>query len=79
MKSKFGVHISLSTIPDVSLPYIEFVIGLESTNSELRVRKVDSLVSNHTVSRSNLLNESEFKRFWISFKDGVSKFHYLFN
>lgn len=72
VKCKFGVHISLSSIPDVSLPYIEFVIGLEGATSQLRVRDPTTYVAHHAISRANLLNESEFRRFWISFKDGVS-------
>lgn len=77
MKANFGAHICLSTIPFASQPYIEFVIGLETSTSQLRVRDPKSFLSHHTVSRANLLNESEFRGFWISFEDGVSIFHYL--
>lgn len=76
-KANSGPHICLSTTPFYgSKSYIEVVISLPpSSTSELRIRDSKTLVRHNTATRENILNESELRGFWISFKNGVSIVH----
>lgn len=75
VKTKKAAHICLSNVANINQPFIEFVIEINvSDQSELRLRNGQSnVVVKKSAVKKNLLSESEYRGFWISFNESVSK------